>query len=145
MPKSGFKKRKCTGAVFLTSRRPSIVSFAVRVNDTHSSTKQIRAGARRAHSSPHLIQHLHQRHSKNTTNDSLPLRRRYCDPHTEHEQNCITHFLHRHLAELEDWYKKWKISINPEKLKQSSSLGNSTRKPPPIYTSRTTRFHGQDQ
>ncbi|GFS93277.1 hypothetical protein TNCV_1808161 [Trichonephila clavipes] len=24
---------------------------------------------------PHLIQHLHQRHSKNTTNDSLPLRR----------------------------------------------------------------------
>ncbi|GFX33514.1 hypothetical protein TNCV_1006751 [Trichonephila clavipes] len=41
---------------------------------------------RRAHSSPHLIQHLHQRHSKNTTNDSLPLRRRYCDPHTEHEQ-----------------------------------------------------------
>ncbi|GFT57085.1 probable RNA-directed DNA polymerase from transposon X-element [Trichonephila clavipes] len=35
---------------------------------------------------PHLIQHLHQRHSKNTTNDSLPLRRRYCDPHTEHEQ-----------------------------------------------------------
>ncbi|GFV62549.1 probable RNA-directed DNA polymerase from transposon X-element [Trichonephila clavipes] len=108
-------------------------SFAVRVNDTHSSTKQIRAGRRRAHSFPHLIQHLHQRHSKNTTNDSLPLRRRYCDPHTEHEQNCITHFLHRHLAELEDWFKKWKISINPEKTEAVFSLGRSTRKPPPIH------------
>ncbi|GFW44826.1 hypothetical protein TNCV_4511401 [Trichonephila clavipes] len=110
------QRKKCTGAVFLDIQKafdrvwhtgllyklikinapPQLIliiksflnnrSFAVRVNDTHSSTKQIRAGAPQAHSSPHPIQHLHQRHSKNTTNDSLPLRRRYCDPHTEHEQ-----------------------------------------------------------
>ncbi|GFS80865.1 probable RNA-directed DNA polymerase from transposon X-element [Trichonephila clavipes] len=49
-------------------------------------------------------------------------------------KNCITHFLHRHLAELEDWYKKWKISINPEKTEAVFfSLGRSTRKPPPIH------------
>ncbi|GFV15082.1 probable RNA-directed DNA polymerase from transposon X-element [Trichonephila clavipes] len=49
-------------------------------------------------------------------------------------KNCITHFLHRHLAELEDWYKKWKISINPEKTEAVFfSAGRGTHKPPPIY------------
>ncbi|GFU80867.1 RNA-directed DNA polymerase from mobile element jockey [Trichonephila clavipes] len=49
-------------------------------------------------------------------------------------RNCITHFLHRHLAELEDWYKKWKISINPEKTEAVFfSAGHGARKPPPIY------------
>ncbi|GFV06149.1 RNA-directed DNA polymerase from mobile element jockey [Trichonephila clavipes] len=49
-------------------------------------------------------------------------------------KNCITHFLHKHLAELEDWYNKWKISINPGKTEAVFfSLGNSTRKPPPIH------------
>ncbi|GFV70331.1 RNA-directed DNA polymerase from mobile element jockey [Trichonephila clavipes] len=80
--KSGFKEKKYTGAVFLDIQKafdrvwhtgllyklikinapPQLIliiksflinrSFAVRVNDTHSSTKQIRAGARKAHSSP---------------------------------------------------------------------------------------------
>ncbi|GFT92327.1 probable RNA-directed DNA polymerase from transposon X-element [Trichonephila clavipes] len=83
---------------------------------------------------PHLIQHLHQRHPKNTTNDSLL----YADDTAiltqSTNKNCITHFLHKHLAELENWYKKWKISINPEKTEAVFfSLGTSTRKPPPIH------------
>ncbi|GFS92070.1 RNA-directed DNA polymerase from mobile element jockey [Trichonephila clavipes] len=50
------------------------------------------------------------------------------------KKNCVTHFLHRHLAELEDWYKKWKISINPTKTEAVFfSTGNGTRKPPPIH------------
>ncbi|GFV27779.1 probable RNA-directed DNA polymerase from transposon X-element [Trichonephila clavipes] len=47
---------------------------------------------------------------------------------------CVTHFLHRHLAELEDWYNKWKISINPTKAEAVFfSVGRNTRKPPPIH------------
>ncbi|GFU74186.1 hypothetical protein TNCV_997421 [Trichonephila clavipes] len=49
-------------------------------------------------------------------------------------KNCVTHFLHRHLAELEDWYKKWKIAINPTKTEAVFfSTGKATRKPPPIH------------
>ncbi|GFV85347.1 hypothetical protein TNCV_929761 [Trichonephila clavipes] len=109
-------------------------SFAVRVNDTHSSTKQIRAGAPQGAPLPHLIQHLHQRHSKNTTNDSLLLRRRYCDPHTEHEQK-----LHHSLPPQTPGrarglvQKNGKFPLIQKKLKQSSSLSTSTRKPPPIH------------
>ncbi|GFX32441.1 hypothetical protein TNCV_2173591 [Trichonephila clavipes] len=109
-------KRKCTGAVFWTSRKafdrvwhtgllyklikinapPQLIliiksflnnrSFAVRVNDTHSSTKQIRAGAPQGALPPPPYSTSTSTTFKNTTNDSLPLRRRYCDPHTEHEQ-----------------------------------------------------------
>ncbi|GFT48614.1 RNA-directed DNA polymerase from mobile element jockey [Trichonephila clavipes] len=58
-------------------------------------------------------------------------------------KNCITHFLHRHLAELEDWYKKWKISINPEKPKQSSSLQDTALTSHRQYTYKTTGPPGQ--
>ncbi|GFT61172.1 probable RNA-directed DNA polymerase from transposon X-element [Trichonephila clavipes] len=50
------------------------------------------------------------------------------------EKNCVTQFLHRHLAELEDWYKKWKIAINPTKTEAVFfSTGKATRKPSPIH------------
>ncbi|GFX34251.1 probable RNA-directed DNA polymerase from transposon X-element [Trichonephila clavipes] len=133
--KSGFKEKNAPGPFFWTSRRPSIVSFAVRVNDTHSSTKQIRAGAPQgALLSPTLF-NIYINDIPKTRQTTVCL---YADDTAiltqSTNKNCITHFLHRHLAELEDWYKKWKISINPEKTEAVFfSLGCSTRKPPPIH------------
>ncbi|GFW36262.1 RNA-directed DNA polymerase from mobile element jockey [Trichonephila clavipes] len=47
---------------------------------------------------------------------------------------CVTHFLHKHLAELEDWYKKWKIAINPTKTEAVFfSNGTSARPPAPVH------------
>ncbi|GFT97429.1 RNA-directed DNA polymerase from mobile element jockey [Trichonephila clavipes] len=47
---------------------------------------------------------------------------------------CVTHFLHKHLAELEDWYKKWKIAINPTKTEAVFfSNGTNTRPPAPVH------------
>ncbi|GFU15175.1 RNA-directed DNA polymerase from mobile element jockey [Trichonephila clavipes] len=163
--KSGFKEKKCTGAVFLDIQKafdrvwhtgliyklikinapPQLIliiksflnnrSFAVRVNDTHSSTKQIRAGAPQgALLSPTLF-NIYINDIPKTRQTTVCL---YADDTAiltqSTNRNCITHFLHKHLAELEDWYKKWKISINPEKTEAVFfSLGNSTRKPPPIH------------
>ncbi|GFV96527.1 copia protein [Trichonephila clavipes] len=45
----------------------------------------------------------------------------------------FTHFLHRHLAELEDWYNKWEIAINPTKTEAVFSTGNNTRRPAPVH------------
>ncbi|GFX70396.1 RNA-directed DNA polymerase from mobile element jockey [Trichonephila clavipes] len=85
--KSGFKEKKCTGAVFLDIQK-AFDRILRRQSQRHSLLDKTNkgGGAARRTPLPHLIQHLHQRHSKNMTNDSLPLRRRYCDPHTEHEQ-----------------------------------------------------------
>ncbi|GFW94104.1 RNA-directed DNA polymerase from mobile element jockey [Trichonephila clavipes] len=163
--KSGFKEKKCTGAVFLDIQKafdrvwhtgllyklikinapPQLIliiksflnnrSFAVRVNDTHSSTKQIRAGAPQgALLSPTLF-NIYVNDIPKTRQTTVCL---YADDTAiltqSTNKNCITHFLHKHLAELEDWYKKWKISINPGKTEAVFfSLGNSTRKPPPIH------------
>ncbi|GFV28551.1 probable RNA-directed DNA polymerase from transposon X-element [Trichonephila clavipes] len=102
--------------------------FAVRVNDTHSSTKLIRTGAPQGLSPTLFNIYINDIPKTRQT----PLRGRYCDPHTERKQEL--HHLHRHLAELEDWYNKWKISINPEKTEAVFfSVGHSTRKPPPIH------------
>ncbi|GFT92340.1 RNA-directed DNA polymerase from mobile element jockey [Trichonephila clavipes] len=134
MPSLDSKRKNTPGPFFWISRRPSIVSFAVRVNDTHSSTKQIRAGAPQgALLSPTLFNIY--------INDILKTRQTtvclYADDTAiltqSANKNCITHFLHRHLAELEDWYKKWKISINPEKTEAVFSAGHGTHKPPPVY------------
>ncbi|GFU86256.1 probable RNA-directed DNA polymerase from transposon X-element [Trichonephila clavipes] len=47
---------------------------------------------------------------------------------------CVTHFLHKHLVELEDWYKKWKIAINPTKTEAVFfSNGTSARPPAPVH------------
>ncbi|GFS89342.1 RNA-directed DNA polymerase from mobile element jockey [Trichonephila clavipes] len=46
---------------------------------------------------------------------------------------CVTHFLHKHLAELEDWYKKWKIAINPTKTEAVFSKNTNTRPPAPVH------------
>ncbi|GFY09381.1 RNA-directed DNA polymerase from mobile element jockey [Trichonephila clavipes] len=163
--KSGFKEKKCTGAVFLDIQKafdrvwhtgllyklikinapPQLIliiksflsnrSFAVRVNDTHSSTKQIRAGAPQgALLSPTLF-NIYVNDIPKTRQTTVCL---YADDTAiltqSTNKNCITHFLHKHLAELEDWYRKWKISINPGKTEAVFfSLGNSTRKPPPIH------------
>ncbi|GFX63089.1 probable RNA-directed DNA polymerase from transposon X-element [Trichonephila clavipes] len=163
--KSGFKEKKYTGAVFLDIQKafdrvwhtgllyklikintpPQLTliiksflnnrSFAVRVNDTHSSTKQIRAGAPQgALLSPTLF-NIYINDIPKTRQTTVCL---YADDTAiltqSANKNCITHFLHRHLAELEDWYKKWKISINPEKTEAVFfSAGRATHKPPPIY------------
>ncbi|GFV11023.1 RNA-directed DNA polymerase from mobile element jockey [Trichonephila clavipes] len=156
--KSGFKEKKCTGAVFLDIQKafdrvwhtgllyklikinapPQLIliikffltnrSFAVRVNDTHSSTKQIRAGAPQgALLSPTLF-NIYINDIPKTRQTTVCL---YADDTAILTQStnkkCITHFLHRHLAELEDWYNKWKISINPEKTEAVFfSAGHST-------------------
>ncbi|GFT71621.1 RNA-directed DNA polymerase from mobile element jockey [Trichonephila clavipes] len=163
--KSGFKEKKYTGAVFLDIQKafdrvwhtgllyklikinapPQLIliiksflnnrSFAVRVNDTHSSTKQIRVGAPQgALLSPTLF-NIYINDIPKTRQTTVCL---YADdtaiPTQSASKNCITHFLHRHLAELEDWYKKWKISINPEKTEAVFfSAGHGTHKPPPVY------------
>ncbi|GFW56433.1 RNA-directed DNA polymerase from mobile element jockey [Trichonephila clavipes] len=163
--KSGFKEKKYTGAVFLDIQKafdrvwhtgllyklikinapPQLIliiksflnnrSFAVRVYDTHSSTKQIRAGAPQgALLSPTLF-NIYINDIPKTRQTTVCL---YADDTAiltqSANKNCITHFLHRHLAELEDWYKKWKISINPEKTEAVFfSAGHGTHKPPPVY------------
>ncbi|GFT98000.1 RNA-directed DNA polymerase from mobile element jockey [Trichonephila clavipes] len=162
--KSGFKEKKYTGAVFLDIQKafdrvwhtgllyklikintpPQLIliiksflnnrSFAVRVNDTHSSTKQIRAGAPQgALLSPTLF-NIYINDIPKTRQTTVCL---YADDTAiltqSANKNCITHFLHRHLTELEDWYKKWKISINPEKTEAVFSAGHGTHKPPPVY------------
>ncbi|GFV40388.1 RNA-directed DNA polymerase from mobile element jockey, partial [Trichonephila clavipes] len=85
--KSGFKEKKYTGAVFLDIQK-AFDRILHRQSQRHSLLDKTNKGGGAAGRTPfpHLIQHLHQRHSKNTTNDSLPLRGRYCDPHTEHKQ-----------------------------------------------------------
>ncbi|GFX85334.1 RNA-directed DNA polymerase from mobile element jockey [Trichonephila clavipes] len=90
---------------FLTNR-----SFAVRVNDTQSSTKQIRAGAPQgALLSPTLF-NIYINDIPKTRHTTVCL---YADDTAiltqSTNKNCITHFLQRHLAELEDWYKKGKF------------------------------------
>ncbi|GFU16764.1 RNA-directed DNA polymerase from mobile element jockey [Trichonephila clavipes] len=163
--KSGFKEKKYTGAVFLDIQKafdrvwhmgllyklikinapPQLIliiksflnnrSFAVRVNDTHSSTKLIRAGAPQgALLSPTLF-NIYINDIPKTRQTTVCL---YADDTAiltqSANKNCTTHFLHRHLAELEDWYKKWKISINPEKTEAVFfSAGHGTHKPPPVY------------
>ncbi|GFU16779.1 hypothetical protein TNCV_4197321 [Trichonephila clavipes] len=46
---------------------------------------------------------------------------------------CVTHFLHKHLAELEDWYKKWKIAINPTKTEAVFFSKHQHSPPAPVH------------
>ncbi|GFU37749.1 RNA-directed DNA polymerase from mobile element jockey [Trichonephila clavipes] len=49
-------------------------------------------------------------------------------------RSCVTHFLYGHLAELEDWYSKWKVAINPTKTEAVFfSTGRNTRLPAPVH------------
>ncbi|GFW73083.1 RNA-directed DNA polymerase from mobile element jockey [Trichonephila clavipes] len=162
MPSLDSKRKNAPWPFFWTSRRPSIVygilcklikinappqltliiksfltnrSFAIRVNDTHSTTKQIRAGAPQGAILSTTLFNIYINDIPKTRHTTVCL---YADDTgiltQSTNKNCITHFLHRHLAELEDWYKKWKISINPEKTEAVFfSVGHSTRKPPPIH------------
>ncbi|GFU41648.1 probable RNA-directed DNA polymerase from transposon X-element [Trichonephila clavipes] len=162
--KTGYKDKKYTGAIFLDIQKafdrvwhvglifklikfntpPPLIliinsfltnrNFAVRVNDTHSTTRNIKAGAPQgALLSPTLF-NIYINDIPKTRHTTVCLfAERHSDPSSKRKENCVTHFLHRHLAELEDWYKKWKIAINPTKTEAVFSTGKGTRKPPPIH------------
>ncbi|GFU45312.1 RNA-directed DNA polymerase from mobile element jockey [Trichonephila clavipes] len=163
--KTGYKDKKYTGAIFLDIQKafdrvwhvglifklikintpPPLIliinsfltnrNFAVRVNDTHSTTRSIKAGAPQgALLSPTLF-NIYINDIPKTRHTTVCL---FADDTAilaqSANKNCVTHFLHRHLAELEDWYKKWKIAINPTKTEAVFfSTGKATRKPPPIH------------
>ncbi|GFX75376.1 RNA-directed DNA polymerase from mobile element jockey [Trichonephila clavipes] len=162
--KTGYKDKKYTGAIFLDIQKafdrvwhvglifklikfntpPPLIliinsfltnrNFAVRVNDTHSTTRNIKAGAPQgALLSPTLF-NIYINDIPKTRHTTVCL---FADDTAilaqSAKKNCVTHFLHRHLAELEDWYKKWKIAINPTKTEAVFSTGKGTRKPPPIH------------
>ncbi|GFY10626.1 RNA-directed DNA polymerase from mobile element jockey [Trichonephila clavipes] len=169
-------KRKCTGAVFLDIQKafdrvwhtgllyklikinapPQLIliiksflnnrSFAVRVNDTHSSTKTNKGGGAAGRTPLPTLFNIYLNDIPKTRQTTVCL---YADDTAiltqSTNKNCITHFLHKHLAELEDWYKNGKFPSILEKLKQSSSLSGTALVNHRPYTSRTTRFHGQDQ
>ncbi|GFU86375.1 probable RNA-directed DNA polymerase from transposon X-element [Trichonephila clavipes] len=163
--KTGYKDKKYTGAIFLDIQKafdrvwyvgliyklikintpPQLIliiksfltnrNFAVRVNDTHSTTRNIKAGAPQgALLSPTLF-NIYINDIPKTRHTTVCL---FADDTAILAQSankiCVTHFLHRHLAELENWYNKWKISINPTKTEAVFfSVGRNIRKPPPIH------------
>ncbi|GFW76671.1 probable RNA-directed DNA polymerase from transposon X-element [Trichonephila clavipes] len=171
--KTGFKDKKYTGAIFLDIQKafdrvwhvgllfklikintpPPLIriirsfltnrTFAVRVNDTHSSIKKINSGAPQgALLSPTLF-NIFINDIPKTRHTTICL---FADDTAILAQSaskaCVTHFLHKHLAELEDWYEKWKIAINPTKPKQSSSPTEPALALRHQYTYKTTRFPG---
>ncbi|GFS64143.1 RNA-directed DNA polymerase from mobile element jockey [Trichonephila clavipes] len=113
---------------------PKTRTFAVRVNDTHSSIKKINSGAPQgALLSPTLF-NIFVNDIPKTRHTTICL---FADDTAILAQSaskaCVTHFLHKHLAELEDWYKKWKIAINPTKTEAVFSNGTSARPPAPVH------------
>ncbi|GFT59830.1 RNA-directed DNA polymerase from mobile element jockey [Trichonephila clavipes] len=133
--KTGFKDKKYTGLFFWISRKPLTVTFAVRVNNTYSSIKKINSGAPQgALLSPTLF-NIFVNDIPKTRPTTICL---FADDTAILAQSaskaCVTHFLHKHLAELEDWYKKWKIAINPTKTEAVFfSKTTNTRPPAPVH------------
>ncbi|GFW35979.1 RNA-directed DNA polymerase from mobile element jockey [Trichonephila clavipes] len=131
---------------FLTNR-----TFAVRVNNTHSSIKKINSGAPQgALLSPTLF-NIFVNDIPKTRPTTICL---FADDTAILAQStskaCVTHFLHKHLAELEDWYKKWKIAINPTKTEAVFFSKNINTHPPapvhvqnyPVPWSKTVKYLG---
>ncbi|GFU36889.1 RNA-directed DNA polymerase from mobile element jockey [Trichonephila clavipes] len=171
--KTGFKDDKYTGAIFLDIQKafdrvwhvgllyklikintpPPLIriirsfltnrTFAVRVNNTHSSIKKINSGAPQgALLSPTLF-NIFVNDIPKTRPTTICL---FADDTAILAQSaskaCVTHFLHKHLAELEDWYKKWKIAINPTKTEAVFFSKNINTRPQHQYTYKITRFPG---
>ncbi|GFW74197.1 RNA-directed DNA polymerase from mobile element jockey [Trichonephila clavipes] len=144
--KSGFKEKKYTGAVFLDIQK-AFDRILCRQSQCHTFLDKANKGGGTTGRTPlpHLIQHLHKRHTKNTTHDRLLLRGRHCDPHSKHKQK-----LHHSLSPQAPSrarglvQKKGKFPLILKNPKQSSSLLGTVLADHRPYTYRITRFPGQN-
>ncbi|GFW30849.1 probable RNA-directed DNA polymerase from transposon X-element, partial [Trichonephila clavipes] len=53
------------------------------------------------------------------------------------ELQLVTHFLHKHIAKLEDWFSTWKIALNVAKTEAVFFSHHIKKEPPKLYLHNT--------
>ncbi|GFT39585.1 RNA-directed DNA polymerase from mobile element jockey [Trichonephila clavipes] len=91
-------------------------NFAVRVNNTYSNYKNVNSGVPQGSLLGPTLFNIFVNDILKSRPTTICL---YADDITimsQHtELNVISHFLHRHLVELEGWFSRWKIALNSPK------------------------------
>ncbi|GFS93349.1 RNA-directed DNA polymerase from mobile element jockey [Trichonephila clavipes] len=118
---------------FLTNR-----SFAVKVNSIHSTNRRINAGTPQGSSISPILFNTYVNDIPRTNQSTICT---FADDTVilaqSNELQLVTHFLHKHIAKLEDWFSTWKIALNVAKTEAVFFSHHIKKEPPKLYLHNT--------